>query len=108
MRYVVLLATCTALGARVMPTPAPHPDPIVRPIPQPHPVPREPRRGERELCNAERWQYLVGRPLPQPFPARGNVRIYRSDMSVTMDYLPNRLNVEVDPDTDRIVTINCG
>lgn len=107
MRYLFLLSACIVLGACVMPEPMPQPYPIVQPIPQPqpHPVPRD---GGRRGCNADRWQYMVGGPLPQPFPARGTVRVYRSDMSVTMDYDPNRLNVEVDPVTNRIVSISCG
>ncbi len=105
MRFIALTAVTTLLGACVMPAPAPYPrpEPIVRPIPQP-----TPHRGPREVCNAARYQHLVGGPLPDPFPWRGTLRIYRSDMSVTMDYDPNRLNVEIHPANRRIVSITCG
>lgn len=124
MRFVALIAAAALLGACVMPAPAPSPypivhpvphptpEPIVRPVPQPapHPIPRDPRprRGEREGCNAAQYQHLVGGPLPDPFPRRGTVRVYRSDMSVTMEYDPDRLNVEIHPATRRIVSITCG
>ncbi|WP_333827038.1 I78 family peptidase inhibitor [Pararhodobacter sp.] len=98
-----------------MPEPAPSPYPVVRPVPQPAPHPTNPRplpprpvQPEREGCDASRYQHMVGGPLPDPFPRRGTVRVYRSDMSVTMEYDPNRLNVEIDPATRRIVTIHCG
>lgn len=120
MRHLTLLAAVGLLGACVMPepypivqpVPQPSPYPIVRPIPQPtpYPVPRDPRphRGERQGCDAGRFQHMVGGPLPDPFPRRGSVRVYRSDMSVTMDHDPNRLNVEIHPVTRRIVSISCG
>jgi len=113
MRYTVLVAACTLLSACVMvapqPVPQPTPYPGIRPVPQPIPrEPRMPRDGERDTCGAARLQYLVGGFVPQPFPARGTVRIYRSDMSVTMEYDPRRINVETDPVSGRIVSVTCG
>jgi hypothetical protein len=103
MRFLVLIAATAMLGGCVMPAPAPSPAPIIRPEPQPVPQPT-PEEG----CNAAQYQHLVGGPLPDPFPRRGIVRVYRSDMSVTMEYDPNRLNVEIDPANRRIVSITCG
>ena len=105
MRFPAVIGVAVLLGACVMPDPAPYPSPgpIVRPVPQPHPQP-----APEEGCNAARYQHMVGGPLPDPFPRRGPVRVYRSDMSVTMEYDPNRLNVEIDPANRRIVSITCG
>ncbi|MCL4676409.1 MAG: hypothetical protein KJZ59_10405 [Pararhodobacter sp.] len=62
-----------------------------------------------DTCGASRLQHLVGGPVPQPFPARGPVRIYASDEPVTMDHNPQRVNVEVTPgNRRRIVAISCG
>lgn len=60
-------------------------------------------------CRASSLQHLVGRPLPQPFPAAGPVRIFTTGQPVTMDHNPQRLNVEVNPDgSRRIIAITCG
>ena len=137
MRIIALLALTALLGACVeqdpytpdphrypIVRPAPQPDPIVRPIrqprpepiirprpqpvPQPHPRDPRPRPDDRRGCDARQYQHMVGSPMPDPFPRRGAVRVYRSDMSVTMEHNPNRLNVEVHPRTRRIVSVTCG
>lgn len=73
--------------------------------------PRGPRNGpsdDPDACGASRYQYLVGERLPDPFPARGVVRIFRTGDPVTMDHQPSRLNVEIERRRDRIVRIFCG
>lgn len=60
-------------------------------------------------CDAAAYQSLVGQPeaaidrnrLPQSF------RIICHDCQVTMDYNPNRLNVQLDPQ-NRVASVSCG
>lgn len=93
MRYHALIGAVALLGACVMPAP----DPIVDPVPPPG-----------QGCDAARFQHLLGGPLPDPFPREGAVRVYETGMALTMDYDPNRLNVELAPANRRIVSITCG
>ncbi|KPQ06283.1 MAG: Peptidase inhibitor I78 family [Rhodobacteraceae bacterium HLUCCA12] len=109
MRFIALIAAGILLAGCVAPMPGPTPYPIVEPVPEREPRdPRRPRRDQDGGCVAARLQHLVGQPLPDPLPARGNIRVYRSDMSVTMEYDPTRTNIEVDPVTDRVVSVTCG
>ncbi len=60
-------------------------------------------------CGAEALQTLVGGPLDAftaPPEARA-VRVIGPDMAVTMDYRPDRLNVEHDAD-QVILRVFCG
>ncbi len=63
-----------------------------------------------DTCGSAAWAYLIGQPrasaegagLPSPH------RIYRRGDPVTMDYAPQRLNVEIDPNSGRVERIACG
>ena len=60
-------------------------------------------------CAAERLQHLVGQP-DSAFDPSGldePVRIIHPGDAVTMDFSPQRLNVEIDAD-GRISAIRCG
>ena len=59
-------------------------------------------------CGAADLQAHIGQMLDTvPLPADGKVRVIRPGMAVTMDYVPERLNVDVD--ASGIVTrIHCG
>jgi hypothetical protein len=59
-------------------------------------------------CGAEALQGLVGHPLPPGFTPPQAHRIYRSGDMLTLDYNPDRLNIELAPDTAEIVAIRCG
>ncbi len=62
-----------------------------------------------DACGAGGLQHLVGGLVPQPFPARGPVRIYAQGDPVTADYSAERVNVLVDhADRRRIIAITCG
>lgn len=62
-----------------------------------------------DTCGAGRLQHLVGGPLPQRFPVAGPVRIFATGDPVTMDFNPQRVNVEVErQNRRRIVAITCG
>lgn len=60
-------------------------------------------------CGADQLQDLVGQRASRLETMRfaGPVRIIRPGMAVTMDYLPNRLNIYID-DFERIAEVKCG
>ena len=61
-----------------------------------------------DLCNASAYQHLVGSPANEAdFAEAHSLRITSPGMAVTMDYRPDRLNVETD-DTGIITRIRCG
>ncbi len=73
-----------------------------------NPVPDEPAPGD-DACGASAYQDLVGQDArllaAMTFPAP--MRVIRPGEAVTMDFAPNRLNVEVD-EQERISRVYCG
>lgn len=63
---------------------------------------------ERGDCNAQDYVHLVGQRVPQSLDADGPVRIFSTGQPVTMDYNPQRLNIELHPQTRRVVAVTCG
>jgi hypothetical protein len=69
----------------------------------------EHRRARPMACNAADYQYLIGKAeddidrdrLPATF------RIVCADCQVTMDYNPNRLNVQLDAN-NVVESVSCG
>ena len=72
------------------------------------PMPAEPAPTET-ACGAADLQDLVGRDAAvlQTMRFGQTVRIIRPGMAVTMDYVPERLNIEIDGN-ERIVAVRCG
>jgi hypothetical protein len=66
-------------------------------------------RGGAETCNAGDYQFLVGqnerhidrRIMPRTF------RIVCHECNVTMDYNPNRLNIQLDAN-NKVASVKCG
>lgn len=60
-------------------------------------------------CGALDLQYLVGAPdtVLETMRFGGPVRVIEPGMAVTMDYLPNRLNIELDQ-YRMINRVSCG
>ena len=75
-------------------------DPV---MPPEGPLPNE------AACGADQLQDLVGQRASRLETIRfsGPVRIIRPGEAVTMDYLPNRLNIYID-DYERITDVRCG
>jgi hypothetical protein len=73
------------------------------PVAQPSP----PQQGGLE-CGAQGLQHLVGHPLPAGFTPSGVHRIYRSGDMLTLDYNPERLNIELAPEGGTVVAVQCG
>ena len=70
------------------------------------PMPAEPLET---ACGAADLQDLVGRDAAvlQTMRFGQTLRIIRPGMAVTMDYLPERLNIEIDG-AETIVAVRCG
>lgn len=65
---------------------------------------------DRDACGAPRFQSWIGRPradIPAK-PVDATWRIYRTGDALTEDYSAQRLNVEIDPATDRVTRVWCG
>lgn len=92
MTRVALILPVMLLAACVDPAP---------PAGQPNDV----RQGQ---CGAERLQGLVGQPkaVLARMELPSGARIIGPDQAVTMDYRPNRLNIETGPNA-RISRIGC-
>lgn len=60
-------------------------------------------------CGADALQGLVGQPASvlETMKFAGETRIVRPDMAVTMDYRPDRLNIEIDR-AERISRVHCS
>lgn len=60
-------------------------------------------------CGADALQALVGQPTSvlQTMKFGSQTRILRPGTAVTMDYRPDRLNIEIDA-AERIVRVQCG
>lgn len=109
MRLTVLtLGAAAVLAACTEPAPPsapaePRPSPPARPEAPPTPVPAD-------GCGAAERQDWIGRArsdLPSP-PPGANWRIYETGQPVTQDLRPDRLNIEIDPDSQTVVRLGCG
>jgi len=62
-----------------------------------------------ENCGAAGLQYLLGQPASvlDSLTLAPATRIIHPGMAVTMDYSPDRLNIEIDTNA-RIIRISCG
>jgi len=70
----------------------------VNPQPMPQPPAADPAAPGADACGAARYAALVGKAITEPgVPPEGpNVRYIRPDTQVTMDFRPDRLNVDID------------
>lgn len=53
------------------------------------------------------WVGLARADLP-PAPDGANWRVYETGQPVTQDFRPERLNIEIDPDSQTVVRLGCG
>ena len=117
MRLIVIsLATVAALAACTEQAPpsapadeAPAPAPAEpRPTPPAADDPATP--APTDACGAAERQDWIGRArsdLPSP-PAGADWRIFETGQPVTQDLRPNRLNIEINPDSQKVVGLTCG
>ncbi|NND20673.1 MAG: hypothetical protein HKO14_01175 [Silicimonas sp.] len=65
--------------------------------------------GGVELCDADFYRPLIGRPYTDvTVPGGPKLRVYSSTAVVTQEYLPDRTNVVYDDRTGRILRAFCG
>lgn len=95
-------------AAPALPASAEAPPPSKSPTPPP-PGQRPPMRVE-DACGAEPRQVWVGKDRGEvpAAPAGENWRVYETGDILTQDLRPDRLNIEINPDTDKIVAVRCG
>lgn len=115
MRLIIIsLATVVALAActEQAPPSAPADDAPAPAEPRPTPPatndPATP--APTDACGAAERQGWIGRArsdLPSP-PTGAAWRIYETGQPVTMDYSASRLNIEIDPDSQKVVRLTCG
>jgi hypothetical protein len=115
---LISLAAATALAACAeQSSPAPAEDgpasPPVRAEPRPVPpagpaAPATP--APADACGAAERQGWIGRARPDlpSAPAGAVWRIYETGQPVTQDFRPERLNIEIDPDSQAVVRLSCG
>lgn len=107
---VVALAAC-AEQAPPAETPGDAQAPIpAEPRPAPPTEPGSPTHPPADDCGAADRQDWIGRArsdLPQP-PDGALWRIFETGQPVTQDLRLNRLNIEIDPDSQTVVRLTCG
>lgn len=64
---------------------------------------------EDDSCNAARFETMIGQDATalERVLLMGPVRVIRPGTAVTMDYVPERINFQID-DAERISAITCG
>ena len=103
---VAVLAACSEQAPPAAPVEAAPPAAPVAP-----PSPEDPTDPEpTDACGAAERQDLVGRAradLPSP-PAGANWRVFETGQPVTQDLRPDRLNIQIDPVSQKVVGLSCG
>ena len=113
MRLTILsLAAVAALAACSEETPPSAPVEAVPPAAPAGPAsPEAPAAPEpANACGAAEHQDLIGRAradLPSP-PHGANWRVFETGQPVTQDLRPDRLNIQIDPDSQKVVGLSCG
>lgn len=119
MRLIFIsLAVATALAACAEQTPPAPTDDGSTPSPAPaEPRPVPPAGPEApatpapaDACGAAERQGWIGRARPDlpSAPAGAVWRIHETGQPVTQDFRPERLNIEIDPDSQTVVRLSCG
>lgn len=60
-----------------------------------------------DTCGASAQQELIGQDAAAALIVPEPKRIYRTDETVTQDFVPERINVVLD-ETDVIISVRCG
>lgn len=104
---VVALAACTEAAPPAPADEAPAPTTPATPPAAEEPATPAPPADE---CGAAERQDWIGRAradLPSA-PAGALWRVFETGQAVTQDLRPNRLNIEIDPDSQKVVRLSCG
>lgn len=107
----VCLAACTpAAEDPAEPAQAPVGPTARVPAPASTPPAPTPDSPPADACGAAERQGWVNQPrsaVPAT-PAGADWRIFETGQPVTQDLRPDRLNVEINPATQRVVSVRCG
>ena len=109
MRAIIGMALALAMAGCVPAEPVP-------PTPQHpghmpyHPPPYGPDANRPDNCGAPEMQWLVGRDRSQipPAPPNRARRVFGRGDPITMDFSPERQNIEYDRSTGRVLRVFCG
>lgn len=85
------------------------PQPTLRPGGEPIMITPDEEGTRSNACRADTYQRLLGIPESQLLRTRilAPVRIIRPNSAVTADFIPGRLNIELD-DTGTVTRVYCG
>lgn len=106
---VSLLAGVTLMACNPAEEPAPEmpaaPEASVDPAAAP---PSDPANPPEDACNAAQYAHLLGQPITSEGvpPESPDVRYLRPDTQMTMDFRPDRLNIDIDAN-DIITGFRC-
>ncbi|MEP9402896.1 I78 family peptidase inhibitor [Sphingomonas silueang] len=113
----LMLAGCAPVAPDAPPLPRPRPAPPVAVMPPSPPVPPGDEAAVQEPqtpCRIAAAASLVGKPLTPALQQEAqakvgarSVRVIRPNSPVTMDYRPDRLNIEVDAGNN-VTRFRCG
>ncbi len=103
----IMLMACAPATEPAPETPA-APDAMASAPVEPAPPPVDLTNPPADACGATQYAGMVGKPITEPgIPAEGpNVRYIRPNTQVTMDFRPDRLNVDIDA-TDIVTGFRC-
>ena len=105
------LAACTpATEDSTEPAEAPPVPTAPATAPSPTPSTPTPDSPTADACGAAERQGWVGQPrsaIPAT-PAGADWRIFETGQPVTQDLRPDRLTVEINPATQRVISVRCG
>ena len=106
---MVSLMVGTLLAAALLGACAPYPPAGPMPV-EPYPPHTGGPPAGPDQCGAAAHQWLVGRSHAEvpPRPPSRMFRVYATGQPITMDYSEQRLNIEYDPRTHRVVRVYCG
>lgn len=108
MAVAAALAACSESPAPAGSEPAAAPDSPPTPAAPAEPAPAPAPAADD--CGAAERQDWIGRAradLPEA-PDGANWRVYETGQPVTQDLRPDRLNIEIDPDSQTVVRLSCG
>lgn len=102
------LMACSPTPASEPATPTPGPEAAAPVTPEAAPPVVDPTNPPEDACGAAQYAALVGKPITEPgVPAEGpQVRYIRPNTQVTMDYSPQRLNIDIDAN-EKITAFSC-
>lgn len=111
MKHFIIACLAGASLMACTPASEPAPETPVMPAastPEAPPVAETPTMPPEDACKATSYAALIGKPITEPgVPAEGpDVRYLRPNSQMTMDFRPDRLNIEIDA-SDIITGFRC-